>query len=81
MKTIATYAYTTPKAEEKGLATFVSGSRFVESDQEVEIEKTRERAIYESLGMSIALQVVLESNCESDLLAQRNSLSLYRYTK
>ena len=54
MKTIATYAYTTPKAEEKGLATFVSGSRFVESDQEVEIEKNKERSIYESLGMSLA---------------------------
>lgn len=81
MKTIATYAYTTPKAEEKGFATFVSGSRFVESDQEIEIEKNRERAIYESLGMTIALQLVLESNDENDLLAQRDSLPLYRYTK
>lgn len=81
MKTIATYTYTTPKAEEKGFATFVSGSRFVESDQEIEIEKNRERAIYESLGMSIALQLVLEANDENDLLAQRNSLPLYQYTK
>lgn len=81
MKTIATYAYTTPKAEEKGFATFVSGSRFVESDQEIEIEKNRERAIYESLGMSIALQFVLEANDENDLLSQRDSLPLYRYTK
>lgn len=81
MKTIATYAYTTQKAEEKGLATFVSGSRFVESDQEVEIEKNRERAIYESLGMSLAFQVVLEANDENDLLAQRNNLPLYQYTK
>ena len=81
MKTIATYAYTTLKAEEKGLATFVSGSRFVESDKEVEIEKNRERAIYGSLGMSIAFQVVLEANDENDLLAQRNSLPLYQYAK
>lgn len=81
MKTIATYAYTTPKAEEKGFATFVSGSRFVETDLEVEREKREERAFYESLGMTIALQLVLESNCESDLLAQRNSLPLYQYTK
>lgn len=81
MKTIATYAYTTQKAEVKGFATFVSGSRFVESDQEVETEKDIERAIYESLGMTIALQLVLESNDENDLLAQRDSLPLYRYTK
>lgn len=81
MKTIVTYVYTTPKAEEKGFATFVSGSRFVESDQEVEIEKNRERAIYESLGMSIAFQVVLEANDENDLLAQRDSLPLYQYAK
>ena len=81
MKTIATSAYTTPNAEEKGLATFVSGSRFVESDQEVEIEKNKERSIYESLGMSIAFQVVLEANDDNDLLAQRNSLPLYQYAK
>ena len=81
MKTIVTYAYTTPKAEEKGLATFVSGSRFVESDQEVEIEKNKERSTYESIGMSLAFQVVLESNDENDLLAQRNSLPLYQYAK
>lgn len=81
MKTIATYAYTTPKAEEKGLATFVSGSRFLETDLEVEREKREERAFYESLGMTIALQLVLESNDENDLLAQRDSLPLYQYTK
>lgn len=81
MKTIATYAYTTPKAEEKGLATFVSGSRFVETDLEVEREKREERAFYESLGMTIALQFVLESNDENDLLAQRDSLPLYQYAK
>lgn len=81
MKTIATYTYTTPKAEEKGFATFVSGSRFVETDLEVEREKREERAFYESLGMTIALQLVLEANDENDLLAQRNSLPLYRYTK
>ena len=81
MKTIATYAYTTPKAEEKGLATFVSGSRFVETDLEVEREKREERAFYESLGMTIALQLVLEANDENDLLAQRDSLPLYQYVK
>ena len=81
MKMIATYVYTTPKAEQKGFATFVSGSRFVEPDQEVEIEKNRERSIYESLGMSIAFQVILEANNESDLLAQRDSLPLYQYAK
>lgn len=81
MKTIETYAYITPKAEEKGLATFVSGSRFLETDLEVEREKREERAFYESLGMTIALQLVLESNDENDLLAQRDSLPLYQYTK
>lgn len=81
MKMIATYVYTTPKAEQKGFATFVSGSRFVESDQEVEIEKNRERSIYESLGMPTAFQVILEANNENDLLAQRDSLPLYQYAK
>ena len=81
MKTIETYVYITPKAEEKGLATFVSGSRFLETDLEVEREKREERAFYESLGMTIAFQVVLESNDENDLLAQRDSLPLYQYTK
>lgn len=81
MKTIATYAYTTPKAEEKGFATFVRGSCFVETDLEVEREKREERAFYESLGMTIALQLVLEAKDENDLLAQRNSLPLYRYAK
>lgn len=81
MKTVITYVYTTPKAEEKGLATFVSGSRFVETDLEVEYEKRDERALYESLGMTIAFQLVLESNYEKDLLAQRDSMPLYLYTK
>lgn len=81
MKTIETYAYITPKAEEKGLATFVSGSRFVETDLEVEREKREERAFYGSLGMTIAFQIVLEANDENDLLAQRDSLPLYQYTK
>lgn len=81
MKTVITYVYTTPKAEEKGLATFVSGSCFVETDQEVEIEKREERAFYESLGMTIAFQLVLESNYEKELRAQRDSMPLYLYTK
>lgn len=45
------------------------------------ILKREERAFYESLGMTIALQLVLEANDENDLLAQRNSLPLYQYTK
>ena len=81
MKTVVTYVYTTPKAEEKGLATFVSGSRFVGTDPEVEIEKREERAFYESLGMTIAFQLVLESRYEGDLLIKRDNMPLYLYTK